>query len=149
LLRSEPTSPIKLYPLEKTERTVLRKHTKTVDHETGDVLFDGLPCLSVSLRALCRPCLCDKAVHEHLIEGIVQMAVEHGALRLSLRGQPILPVVTKDRVVREYHLSSLVVNLRIVLNPVKAAAVGRMRVILPANPILKRKRQAAKCWQAR
>ena len=64
------------------------------------------------------------------------MAVEHGALRLSLRGQPILPVVTKDRVVREYHLSSLVVNLRIVLNPVEAAAVkgALFEIVIVVSP---------------
>ena len=67
------------------------------------------------------------------------MTVEHDALRLSRCGQPILPVVTKDRVVREYHFSSLVVDFRIVLNPVEAAAVKdtlfEVVVVVPSNEI--------------
>ena len=134
LCPAQPAPVIIVYPLIQRKRDLVGIHAEAIDQITGDTPF-------LLIRIVQDGAAGDflELLYQPLIVGIMHMAVEHIGSWVSLFIQPILPVITQDRIMAQDKLAPVVTQFLIGLNPFKTAGIVffilQKRIVVSLNQI--------------
>ena len=114
---------VALHPLLQSQRCIVGVHTKAVDylawHRSGFILMGAL-----SHGCFCFP---DESIQQFLIPRLMDVPMQHIGQRCAICPSTELTVVAENRVVHQNNFSLVVMNFRIVLDPLKSGGIKVLR----------------------
>ena len=100
----QPTFPVHLYPLVKSQRDIIRKHTEAVYH----LAWDNAGSLFCSKRSARVPCNINEFSNQSIIKCFVNMPEKHVCLGVPFLVKSVLTIVAENGVVGKYDLTFIV-----------------------------------------
>ena len=113
-----------LYPLFQRQWRVIRIHAEAVDH----LARHRLRCFLMGTLPHRGSGLCAEPIHQHLIFRLVDMPMQHVGQRCSICPTPKLAVIAEHRIVHQHDFSLIVMDLRIIPDPLKP---GYVKIFVP------------------